>query len=214
MRAARVYRRLDVRLRRPHEMIGELEDAIVARLKELRLALPYRLPTVESYGGQIIEEKQSTFKFPAVFVAFTGSQHTKSLGEKDRIMTVSLILYVATRNPRNERATRQGDANEVGSYQLAEDVIAALENQRVGMPMYQPLRHTKIETLFVAHKSDGAKAESILAVYFECEFAWRAALPECAHLTNDDWLKTGQAFYIKPGDDVADLNAATTHAEP
>jgi phage gp37-like protein len=195
-------------------MIGELEDAIVDRIKDRRASLPYKLPTVESYGGQISEEKQSTFKFPAVFVAFSGSKQTAAIGERDRIMKVDLILYIATRNPRNERSTRQGDANEVGSYQLAEDMIALLENQRVGMAMYRPLRHTRIETLFVAHKSDGAKAESILAVYLECEFAWQAALPECANESEHDWLKTGQTFYIKPGDDVADLEAQTTHAEP
>lgn len=195
-------------------MIGELEDAIIGRINALKPSLPYKLPTVESYGGQISEDKQSTFKFPAVFVTYHGHKTVKQLGERARIIKVTLIMYVATRNPRNERSTRQGAMNEVGSYQLAEDMIALLENQRVGMPMHQPLEHTEIQTIFAAARSDGAKAESVLAVYFECEFAWRAALPECANETADDWLKTGQTFYIKPGDDVTDLEAQTTHAAP
>jgi phage gp37-like protein len=197
-------------------MIAELEDAIVARIKAAQVAnlWPYKLLTVETYGGQIDESTQSTFRFPAVFVAFTRMKQKHQLGERDRIVVVHLVLYVAARNPRNERATRHGDMHEPGSFQIAEDLIALLENQRVGMPMHQPLMHTDIETLFVARKSDGANAESILAISFECQFAWRAALPECANVTSDDWLKTGQTFYLTPGDNVADAAALIVHAAP
>ena len=50
---------------------------------------------------------------------------------------------------------------EAGSYEIAEDMIALLENQCLGLPMQEPLIHTGVETLFVARKSDGARAESI-----------------------------------------------------
>lgn len=197
-------------------MIGELEDAIVARINAAQAAglWPYKLLTVETYGGQIAEDTQSTFRFPAVFVAFTRMKQQGMLGERSRLVSVHLVLYVAARNPRNERATRHGDMHEPGSFQIAEDLIALLENQRVGLPMHRPLMHTEIETLFVARKSDGAHAESILAISFECQFAWSAALPECANVTADDWLKTGQTFYLKPGDDVADAAALIIHAAP
>lgn len=197
-------------------MIGELEDAIVARVNAAQAAglWPYKLLTVETYGGQIAEDTQSTFRFPAVFIAFTRMKQKEMLGERDRLVSVHLVLYVAARNPRNERATRHGDMHEPGSFQIAEDLIALLENQQLGLPMVRPLMHTEIETLFVARKSDGAHAESILAISFECQFAWRAALPECANVTTDDWLKTGQTFYLKPGDDIADLSAVTIHAAP
>jgi len=197
-------------------MIGELEDAIVARIKAAQQAAlwPYRLMTVETYGGQINESAQSTFQFPAVFVSFKRMRRKTLTGERGRIVNIELELYVAARNPRNERATRHGDMHEPGSYQIAEDMIALLENQRLGMPMHAPLMHTEIATLFVAAKSDGARAESILGVGFECEFGWQAALPELANVTTDDWLKTGQSFYFKPGDDIADLTAITQHASP
>lgn len=200
-------------------MIGELEDAIVARIELLKPALPYSLPTIDSYGGQIDESAQATFKFPAVFVSFVNMKTDKAFGERDRLCTVNLVLYVCTRNARNERSRRQGSAHEVGSYQLAEDMIALLENQSLGMPMHRALMHTKIDTLFVARKSDGANAESILAVGFECAFVWEAALPECANggapvfaSPPEEWKRTGQTFYIKPGDDTADLTALTEHA--
>lgn len=197
-------------------MIGELEDAIVDRIKAAQAAglWPYKLLTVETYGGQISEDTQSTFRFPAVFVAFTRMKKSGALGERSRLVNVHLVLYVAARNPRNERATRHGDKNEPGSFQIAEDLIALLENQRLGMPMKQALSHNEVETLFVARKSDGANAESILAVSFECQFGWQAALPECAAVTEDDWLKTGQTFYLKPGDDDADASAEIVHAAP
>lgn len=197
-------------------MIGELEDAIVDRIKAAQASClwPYKLLTVETYGGQIDENTQSTFRFPAAFVAFTRMKKLGAIGERVRQVVVHLVLYVAARNPRNERATRHGDMHEPGSFQIAEDLIALLENQRLGMPMHQPLTHTEIETLFVARKSDGANAESILAISFECQFSWQAALPECANVTGDDWLKTGQTFYLKPGDDVADAAALTVHDAP
>jgi phage gp37-like protein len=197
-------------------MIGELEDAIVARIKSAQEASlwPYKLMTIETYGGQISEDTQSTFRFPAVFVAFTRLKKLGDLGERSRRARVHLVLYVAARNPRNERATRHGDMHEAGSYQIAEDLIALLENQRLGMPMTLPLSFEEIETLFVARRSDGAQAESILAIPLQCEFAWQAALPECANVTADDWLKTGQTFYLTPGDDVADAETLIVHAAP
>jgi phage gp37-like protein len=197
-------------------MIAELEDKIVSRIEAAQTAglWPYKLLTIETYGGQIAEDTQSTFRFPAAFVSFTRLKKGGALGERTRLARVHLVVYVAARNPRNERATRHGDMHEPGSYQIAEDIIALLENQRLGMPMTQPLSVDEIETLFVARKSDGANAESILAIPFSCEFAWSAALPECANVTPDDWLKTGQTFYLKPGDAVADAAALTVHAEP
>lgn len=197
-------------------MIGELEDAVVARIKAAQAAelWPYKLLTVETYGGQIAEDTQSTFRFPAVFVAFTRLRKHGMLGERTRLVTVHLTVYVAARNPRNERATRHGDMHEPGSFQIAEDVIALLENQRLGMPMTQALSCTDIDTLFVARKSDGANAESILSVPFECQFSWQAALPECANATPDDWLKTGQTFYLPPDEEDAALAALTIHDQP
>lgn len=197
-------------------MIGELEDAIVARIKAAQAAglWPYKLLTIDTYGGQIDESTQSTFRFPAVFVAFTRMKQKQMVGERDRMVVVHLTLYIAARNPRNERATRHGDMHEPGSFQIVEDLIALLENQRLGMPMVQPLMHTEVETLFVARKSDGANAESILAVSFECQFIWRTALPELANVSIDDWLKTGQTFYLTPDDHVADAAALIVHANP
>lgn len=195
-------------------MIAELEDAIVSRIRAAQQASlwPYKLLTVETYGGQIDETSQSTFRFPAVFVSFTGWKRKNLAGERSRLIVVNVCLYIAARNPRNEKATRHGDMHEAGSYQIAEDLIALLENQNLNMPMYAPLIHSEIQTLFVARKSDGAKAESILCVPFECAFGWRAALPECANVTTDDWLKTGQTFYLAPDDGDGDLNTFINHA--
>lgn len=197
-------------------MIAELEDAMVARIQAAQDAglWPYKLLTIETYGGQISEDTQSTFRFPAVFVAFTRLRKLGDIGERTRKARLHLVVYVAARNPRNERATRHGDMHEPGSYQIAEDIIALLENQRLGMPMTLPLSADEIETLFVARKQDGANAESILAIPFQCEFAWQAALSDCETVSQDDWLKTGQSFYLQPDDGVDDAAALTTHAAP
>ncbi|KAF1041332.1 MAG: hypothetical protein GAK35_03386 [Herbaspirillum frisingense] len=196
-------------------MIAEFEDAMIARIKagQDKKLWPYRLATIESYGGQIDENAQSTFQFPAVFVAFIGWKQERKAGERTRIVRAKFTIYVAARNPRNERATRHGDKHEAGSFQIAEDMIALLENQKLGFPLSQPLEHTEIETLFVARRSDGVNAESILAVPFEMSFGWKAALPECANPSEDDWLTTGQSFYLSPGDDQPDLGAVIQHGQ-
>lgn len=197
-------------------MIAEFEDAIIARIKDGqdKKLWPYRLATIDSYGGQIDESSQSTFQFPAVFVAFIGWKRERVAGERTRIVRAKYALYVAARNPRNERSTRHGDKHEPGSFQIAEDMIALLENQKLGFPLTQPLEHTEIETLFVARRSDGANAESILAVPFDITFGWKAALPECATPSADDWMRTGQGFYLSPGDDQPDIGADIEHVQP
>ncbi len=196
-------------------MIPELETGIIARIKAAQDAglWPYKMLTIDCYSGQIDEGQQSTFKFPAVFVSFVKWRNKGHLSERSRLINVELMVYVCARNSRNTRAPRQGDAHEVGSYQMAEDIVALLENQTLGLPMIQALCCTGIETIYIGRKADGANAESILAVPFECQFAWQAALPESANVTSDDWLRTGQKFYL-PGDDRPDLSTSINHAPP
>ena len=76
-------------------VIGELEDAMIARIVAARAGLPYALPTVESYGGQLDDDVQSTFQLPAVFVTFGGEKLLKLLGERSREMEVEFVVYVA-----------------------------------------------------------------------------------------------------------------------
>jgi phage gp37-like protein len=194
-------------------MIHELEDAMLKRIRDAQAAgvWPYKILTIDNYAGQIDEGQQSTFKFPAVFCSFVKWRRKASLGERTRLIVVDMMVYICARNPRNSRAARQGDAGEVGSYQMAEDLVALLENQRLGMPMHQPLMATGVETVYIGRKADGANAESILAIPMECEFTWQAALPDCAQVSLDDWLRTGQTYYL-PGDDDADLAALINHA--
>lgn len=170
-------------------VIAQVEDAIIDRLqKTVGLqpvnAWPYKVPTIESYGGQIAVDDagnptvMASFVLPALFVAFGDLKLDKALGERTGNYSLDYVVYCACYNTRNERAQRHGDAHEVGSYQLSEDVAQILANQKLGQPI-KPLRVKRIESLFAARRNE-AKAISVFAVHLTSQVQWEADLPDCA----------------------------------
>lgn len=189
-------------------MIGELEDAIIQRLQTAfayttNVDWQYKVPTIESFGGQISVDESgravamAVFSMPAIFVTFGGLRREQGLGEKASRMNQKMVVYVVTQNSRNERAQRLGDLNSVGSYQLAEDVAQLLANQRFGMQI-EGMRLEEIETVFNAHRAD-AKAISVLAVNLSTKFTFLANKSDCELIPGDTALRgeaTEQAGYL------------------
>lgn len=102
-------------------MLGELEDLIEARLKELSSKLP-RL-AVESYGGELSDPDLLSGllkRCPAILlmvprVTFTRKSHGRYT------VPITFRLVIATRHPRGERETRRGTTpTDIGSYALWE----------------------------------------------------------------------------------------------
>lgn len=102
-------------------MLGELEDLIEARLKELNKALP-RL-TVESYGGELSDpDLLATLlkRCPAVLLMVPKAVLRKRSQGRYGI-SITFRLVIATRHPRGERETRRGTTpTDPGSYSLWE----------------------------------------------------------------------------------------------
>ncbi len=184
-------------------MLGELEDAILARIRLFneQPGAPYRLRTIESYGGQLDEDTQETYQSPAIFVVLAGMQTLARVSERTSRDKLDVDIYCVAYNNRNERSRRQGDKTEVGSYQLAEDVRALLENQKLGQPI-KPLRFSSLRPEFVARKQDGQQARSILRLSFSTEVVIEAALPDCIHPTPDMLAGISSGFYVRPGGEV------------
>lgn len=206
-------------------MIAELEDGMLRRLRDAfgigegngggalgASALPYKVLEVSSYGGQIDigddgrPQAQQGFRMPAVFVAFTGQKQEKREGERAAVQKLSWVVYCATYNARNERATRQGDPNEVGSYQLAEDVAQLLTNQHFGIKGARPLVLEQIEVVFTAARNDGAKAISVMAVHLHATYVMAASLSDCSLLSgavpgeylHAELRSIADQFYLRP----------------
>lgn len=200
-------------------MISELEDGMIARLKAAfgigtgngggalgASPLPYKVLTIESYGGQLDigddgrPQGSAGFRMPAVFVTFGRQRQTKREGERTARQVLSFVVYCVTYNSRNERATRQGDPNNVGSFQLAEDVAQLLANQNFGVMGVQPMVLEEIEVVFNANKNDGAKAMSVMAVHLSASYHMSASRSDCGGgiPTAQELQAIASGFYLKP----------------
>lgn len=171
------------------EMFAAYEHAILERLDAVfgiaaTRPLAYKVLTIESYGGQIALDEQGrpvamqSIRLPALFVTLGEAKVDKALGERASSYKMDVTVYCCAYNNRNEAATRHGDANEVGSYQLSWDVARMMANQRFGSRTFKALRLKSFAPLFSAAKVD-SKAISVRAVTFETQFVFNADLPDC-----------------------------------
>lgn len=189
-------------------MLNELEDAIVKRIKDAAGQLTYKLPTVESWKGQLEEGSQATFKYPAVFVTFGEWNETRG-GGRLRNVDISYVIFCASRNIRNELAAREGEVDsdlvvrQAGSYQLAEDVNALVNNQSFDLVRKKLFAVTKKEPM--PSKVEGV---SVMAVTIQGTFEYQTALPDCQELTDVDLLKIVNSYYLRP------TNTSATDPDP
>lgn len=198
-------------------MIDQIEDAIIDRIKAAAAATPglgYRLPMVESYGGELDDDLAAVVrKFPAVWVTFAGckaSTRANTQGNKWRT-AATFVTMMASRNVRGERATRQGlkvggAIKEVGVYQMLQDVGLLLAGSDLGLAI-SPLKPGAIRTLFNT-KLNG-QGLAVFAREWHCEFI--ETQPRKPIDPSDPmWLKLGINYYLEPGDNVADAQDTVT----
>lgn len=200
-------------------MIAAIEDAMIARIVAAASATPglgYKLPTVESYGGEFDGDLAAVVrKFPAVWVTFAGcraSTRTNTQGNKWRT-PATFVTMCGSRNVRGERSTRQGLTvggviKEVGVYQILKDVGLLLAGSDLGLAI-TPLKPGAIRTLYNT-KLNG-QGLAVFAREWHCEFI-ETQPREPIDPTDPMWLKLGINYYLKPGDNVADASDTLTLA--
>lgn len=102
-------------------MLGELEDLIEGRLKELVRKIP-RL-VVESYGGELSDPDLLSGllkRCPAILVMVPKVTFQRR-NQNRYTVPITFRLIIATRHPRGERETRRGSSpKDIGSYDLWE----------------------------------------------------------------------------------------------
>ena len=194
-------------------MIAEIEDAIIARIETAAAATPglgYKLPTVESYGGELDGDLAAVVrKFPAVWVTFAGcraSVKANTQGNKWRT-PATFVTMCGARNVRGERATRKGLTvggviKEVGVYQILQDVSLLLAGSDLGLSITR-LKPGAIRTLYNTKLNNQALA--VFAREWHCEFI-ETQPREPIDPTDPMWLTAGINYYLKPGDGVADAS--------
>ncbi|ADE10475.1 DUF1834 family protein [Sideroxydans lithotrophicus] len=198
-------------------MISEIEDAIIARIEAAASATPglgYKLPFVESYGGELDGDLGTVIrKFPGVWVTFGGCRaSTKMATAGGKWKTpATFVTMCGSRNVRGERATRKGLTvggviKEVGVYQILNDVSLLLAGSDLGLAI-TPLKPGAIRTLFNT-KLNG-QGLAVFAREWHCEFI-ETKPREPIDPTDPMWLKLGINYYLKPGDAVADASDVLT----
>ncbi len=99
-------------------------------------ALGYKIPVVDSYGGQVDDDPEVLVKnsSPAVWVTYVGdSDPGRKLNRPDCALTYLIIVYV--RNVRNEKASRFGGSKQAGAYRILNDIKRMFIDQDFGLPI-------------------------------------------------------------------------------
>jgi phage gp37-like protein len=176
-------------------VIGEIENAIIETIRNAS-GMAY-LKTVASYGGQFDDDIGKVIRaYPAVWVVYAGGGKPVKVGPDKWRTPANFAVMVAARNVRNEAATRKGDANEVGTYQILKDVRNLIINQDLGLEITR-LEPGAVRTLY--NTVVNGKALSVFSQ--EWSTAYIDKVPTPAEL---DLLKVGFNYYLQPDDNVVD----------
>lgn len=107
-------------------MIGTIEDKIIAHIKMLSDGdhLGYKLKQIATYSGELRNQaaRDNIKTYPSVWLAFNRAPITRRLNQYDTF-NAQFALLIATKNLRNEEASRHGGGDgEVGAYQISTDL--------------------------------------------------------------------------------------------
>ncbi len=120
----------------------QIEDAII---NEVRTRVPY-LRTVETYAGQLEDDiSKLPVRFPAVFIAYGGSDFSWLDGPSYQEKATFSALLCA-KSLRGQEAARK---EPQGAYSLIRDVLAALTNRDFGLGI-ERLSPTRASLVFVS----------------------------------------------------------------
>lgn len=191
------------------DMVSQIEEGIVCKLEtDLKQALGLR--TVATYGGQLDSEafKEVIRAYPAVWVTYAGSAKPDKISSNQYKVPAKFVTIVATRNLRDEKSSRHGSKFEIGAYQLIDQVKQCLRGQCFDLDI-KKLRIGAVKTLFNTKTRDSGVA----AFSIEWETYWleTEAQQSCSDDGNEQYLlEVGLNYYIKPGDDDADVSDMVT----
>ncbi|HUO23122.1 MAG TPA: phage protein Gp37 [Caulobacteraceae bacterium] len=195
-------------------MIGAVENGMIKRVVDASMAkvLGYTYATTDSWPKEFDDYLSSqTIKYPALWSVFGGVRSTERVTKGRWRSHATFGLVAAAENKRNERSRRFGGTeSEVGTYQMAQDIVALLGDQTLGLDIdaLAPVSIEPVET------SDIPKLKQIsmlavtfaTALYFETEQMPTDAFPFKTIHANWDPAPYGHvdADPVKPGVQIPD----------
>jgi len=183
--------------------VRQIEQAMVTRL---RAARAYEGLMVESYAAQLDDELfEWVRKLPATWVTFDSIAETKRISRREFMVTANFDVLCAQRHlVENARRLNATQAADIGVYELLEDNKLLLANQKLGLAI-QPLTPGAVRPVM-----KGQAHRDAVAVYSQAfRTKWIETLPEGAE-SDDDWIRIGLDYLIKPGDENVDSSDLLT----
>lgn len=185
---------------------AEIEQGIKDALQALQR--PY-IAEIKTYGGWFDvgddrEFAQVVSRFPAVWTTFEGAGKPKRLSARKYQMPLTFTVLVGARSIRTEETARHGvtvdgQQVEVGSFQLLNDVVAALLGQKLSA-CSTALEIGQVNTLF--NTKTQKEAVSVLAISWHTDAT--IVTPD-SEAEAADWLERVNIDYLlQPQDDVPD----------
>ncbi|MDP2373167.1 phage protein Gp37 [Reyranella sp.] len=185
-------------------IIARIESAMIARLKAASDlgVLGYTLSDVTTLPSDLDERLAEYVQtFPTAWVVFGGWPNAENMGGGEAAVVASFHVVVAAANLRNEKAQRHGvaSAGEVGSYQMAMDVIGLLMGQDFGLDM-GPLLLGACSPLYNGALQDKRRA-SLFAVKFDTRLVINPLAPEVLTVQPAADFTTFAVGWDRPGGD-------------
>lgn len=140
--------------------VAQIEQAIQDRLTE-------RIPYLKSVGSiadfLTADLDQNTGLTPAAYVVFESGAFDHQIGMIQQ-MTLRYTVIVVVRNRRGNEAARRGAGQEIGAYQVLDDIRLALTHQTLGLGI-DPLMPESIQGIA------GSESVAVYGITFEtrCE---------------------------------------------
>lgn len=190
------------------QIVAQIENAMVAALQGAAVASGVRVD-IESYGGQLDDDlAEWVRRVPAIWVVFGGAEAPTAVAtSKDKWkFRGTFTTFCAQRNLAHNKAQRQGDANNPGVYALMQLTKAALLNKDLALPIkhFAPGRIRTVASVMFNRES-----AMVYAVDWITEWIEQATAETFAP---EGWLNTtALQFFLKPGDDLADMEGTVTH---
>jgi phage gp37-like protein len=161
-------------------MIGAVETAIVARIKAAATpdGLGWTPKVVDSVGDRMRSDAllaRALASLPAVWLAFRGEVPVEESHGGDKVVATWDLICVA-QHRGNEVAARHGAGAAVGVYQMAEDLVALLARQDLGLEIEGGLAYGGMDLLLdteIPAKAAEAIVKlsaAVLAVTFQATF--------------------------------------------
>lgn len=186
-------------------MIAVIEEAIKAVIAGANL--PYK-PAVATYGGEFDQGLEAVVRsFPAVWVVFGGQGPGKPLDTARKVwrFTAVFVVIVGARNPRSEAAARKGDAKQVGSYAMLEDVRRLLLNNDLGLTIRE-LSPGRVRALVNAKLQNNAVSAYAMEWHTEYDVVLGQDFPAEPEMLE----RVGLDYHLTPDDGVADASDLIT----